>query len=156
MASPRAMASPLPPPSPRAHLLLRALLAELLEHTPAAELGRLIERLAEDHDDRLEARIRVGTWHHPGLASFVTDLATRLIGEPVTLCTYEGCGDDAAVTLPDGVCMCEHHAAVSLLAGMSADDARNTFRHARPVPEDPWENDRTPVRSYDRTVPDAG
>jgi hypothetical protein len=134
----------LPPPNPRALLRLRALIAELLEQRPAAELGRLIERLASEHDDRLEARIGVATWCHPGLASFVRDLAARLIGEPVTSCEYEGCDAFATVTLADtlingdltaGASMCEHHAAVSLLAGMSPAEARSTFRFARPVPE---------------------
>jgi cytochrome P450 len=133
---------PLPPPSPRAHLMVRALLAELLEQKPAAALGRLIESLANDFDDRLEERIRVATWCHDGLASFVSDIASRLIGSPVTSCEYDACDADATVTLADmvtkddltpGSRMCEHHAAVSLLAGMLrrfvADAAR---RHALP------------------------
>jgi hypothetical protein len=52
-----------------------------------------------------------------------------------TLCDYEACDQTPTVTLPRGAVMCEHHAAVALLGGMSADDARATFRFARPVPE---------------------
>lgn len=52
-----------------------------------------------------------------------------------TLCDYDACDQEPTVTLPRGAVMCEHHAAVALLAGMSAGDAASTFRFARPVPE---------------------
>lgn len=50
-----------------------------------------------------------------------------------TLCDYERCNQAPTVTLPRGAVMCPHHAAVTLLAGMSAEGARSAFRSARPV-----------------------
>lgn len=52
-------------------------------------------------------------------------------------CDYEDCDQEPTVTLPPGAVMCEHHAAVSLLAGMNAEEARSTFAFARPVTEHP-------------------
>jgi hypothetical protein len=52
-----------------------------------------------------------------------------------TLCDYDDCDQEPTVTLPRGAVMCEHHAAVALLAGMSSEEATSTFRFARPVPE---------------------
>jgi len=70
-----------------------------------------------------------------------TDCGKR--GQPVaqsgapghTFCDYEDCDQEPTVTLTRGAVMCEHHAAVALLAGMSPEDAASTFRFARPVPE---------------------
>lgn len=47
-------------------------------------------------------------------------------------CAYEDCDQDPMVMLGlDGPLMCEHHAAVSLLAGMSPEDARAAVNEAR-------------------------
>lgn len=74
-----------------------------------------------------------------------TDAGTQASGAPGhTLCDYEDCDQEPTVTLPRGAVMCAHHAAVSLLASMSPEEAKSTFRFARPVPEDPWAADAEP------------
>lgn len=55
-------------------------------------------------------------------------------------CDYDDCDAEPSVTLPGEARMCSHHAAVSLLGSMSPDEARSTFKYARPVPENPWAN----------------
>lgn len=85
---------------------------------------------------------------YPRAAAAAGASADHDFQRPTAFCDYEGCDDDPTCVLPGNARMCSHHAAVSLLAGMTAEDAKSTFKFARPLPEDPW-SDGPPILGSD-------